>query len=114
MGLPNIEESASIFDALTHGRVHTCTNVCVCMHCARARVCVLCVCVHFARRVSFEIRVRSNREQFSAALLLSAIIWVEPRLDPGSGISTDAVSNIVRSNIHGTLHPEQFEFGFRL
>jgi len=38
-------------------------------------------------------------------LPLSGIIWVEPRLDPGSGISTAAVSNIVRSNIHGPLHP---------
>jgi len=49
-----------------------------------------------------------------SALLLSAIIWVEPRLDPASGTSTDVVSNIVRSNIHGPLHPEQFEFGFWL
>jgi len=46
-------------------------------------------------------------------LPLSGIIWVEPRLDPGSGISTAAVSNIVRSNIHGPLHPQQFGFGFR-
>lgn len=70
-------------------------------------------CMHFLHKILFKIRGRSNREQFCSSLL-STIIWVEPRLDPGSGISTDVVSNIVRSNIHGPLHPEQFEFGFWL
>lgn len=51
MELSNIEESASIFDTLTRARV--------------------CVCVHFARRVLFEIRVRSNREQFCSSASVS-------------------------------------------